>query len=96
MQQYLSGYGPQGTAIGAAARRGQDLVELAEQNAAEGLRSVATPRHQYMRHEGAVKLLAEELGLSRMPHRMECFDISHTQGVDNVASMVVCIDETGS
>ena len=69
------------------------LLQLAEQNAAETLEKRKLRReHQYMRHEGAVKLLAEELGLSFIPHRMECFDISHTQGVDNVASMVVCLD----
>ena len=69
------------------------LLQLAEQNATETLEKRKLRReHQYMRHEGAVKLLAEELGLSFIPHRMECFDISHTQGVDNVASMVVCLD----
>ena len=94
VQQYLSGLRGHKVQL-LVPQRGEKkhLVELAEQNAAEGLEKRKLRReHQYMRHEGAVKLLAEELGLSRMPHRMECFDISHTQGVDNVASMVVCID----
>ncbi len=38
---------------------------------------------------GAVKKLAEVLDLPRLPERMECFDISHTQGSETVASMVV-------
>ena len=94
VQQYLSGLRGHKVQL-LVPQRGEKkhLVELAEQNAAEGLEKRKLRReHQYMRHEGAVKLLAEELGLTRMPHRMECFDISHTQGVDNVASMVVCID----
>lgn len=33
--------------------------------------------------------LAEALGLDDPPHRIECFDISHIQGTDKVASMVV-------
>jgi excinuclease UvrABC nuclease subunit len=36
--------------------------------------------------------LAERLGLKGEPRRIECFDISHTQGSDNVASMIVFQD----
>jgi len=32
------------------------------------------------------------LGLSEIPHRMECFDISNTQGTESVGSMVVFVD----
>jgi excinuclease ABC subunit C len=33
--------------------------------------------------------LQEALGLDEPPHRVECFDISHIQGTDQVASLVV-------
>jgi excinuclease ABC subunit C len=33
--------------------------------------------------------LQEALGLDEPPHRIECFDISHIQGTDQVASLVV-------
>ncbi|MBI4877160.1 MAG: excinuclease ABC subunit UvrC [Acidobacteria bacterium] len=36
--------------------------------------------------------LAEALGLEEPPRRIECFDISHTQGTDQVASLVVWED----
>ncbi len=36
--------------------------------------------------------LADVLGLKSLPRRIECFDISHLQGTDNVASMVVFTD----
>jgi len=45
--------------------------------------------HQIDKTGGAVKKLAEVLDLPRLPERMECFDISHTQGAETVASMVV-------
>src|SRR5205823_3300724 len=34
--------------------------------------------------------LAEALGLENPPQRIECYDISNTQGENQVASMVVC------
>ncbi|MFQ5878461.1 MAG: excinuclease ABC subunit UvrC [Acidobacteriota bacterium] len=36
-----------------------------------------------------LEALQEMLGLDEPPHRIECFDISHIQGADPVASMVV-------
>jgi excinuclease ABC subunit C len=37
----------------------------------------------------AVAQLAQTLGMEEVPDRIECFDISNTQGTDSVASMVV-------
>lgn len=42
------------------------------------------------RGEEVLRPLQEALGLRSLPRRIEAFDISHTQGIDTVASMVVC------
>lgn len=67
-----------------AARRAQ--LALAERNAQAGLAAAA--------HRAAVmaqrrEALAALLGLQAAPERIECFDISHTQGEAPVASCVV-------
>ncbi len=66
------------------------LLRLATENAAETLRQLkaiwAMDKH---RAEEALRELQEALALSRPPVRMECYDISTTQGVEVVGSMVV-------
>ncbi len=42
--------------------------------------------------KATAEALADALGLDDPPRRIECFDISHTQGTDQVASMVVWED----
>ena len=68
----------------------KDLIKMAEENAQNFL---AERRRQWQytidKAGGAVKKLAEVLDLPRLPERMECYDISHMQGAETVASMVV-------
>jgi excinuclease ABC subunit C len=68
-----------------------ELLELANKNAGLFLEKIITQK--------AIKLQSDwndvgneiqsKLNLRSFPHRMECFDISHIQGTNTVASMVV-------
>ena len=61
-------------------------LETARQNAREALSArLASRSSQQQRLEN----LRQLLGLDCIPQRMECFDISHTQGKQTVASCVV-------
>ena len=66
------------------------LIDLANRNAALA--------YQHRFNEGtaaqheALETLQAVLGLSSLPRRIECFDISTIQGSETVASMVVCED----
>lgn len=66
------------------------LLTMAEENG----RLLLAQRRLQWQHDrdktmGAVEALAQIFDLPRLPLRMECFDISHTQGLETVASMVV-------
>ena len=68
----------------------KDLVIMAADNAAVVLAdNAARLKDRDDRTEGAVRELGEYLELDQLPERIECFDISHTQGAETVASMVV-------
>ena len=67
-----------------------DMINMAHENAETFLEERRRQwQYQIDKSGGAVKKLAEVLDLPRLPERMECFDISHTQGTETVASMVV-------
>lgn len=71
----------------------RDLVKFAEENAQKylsDLQNRAEEKEQDLKR--AMVQLGEYLGLEKAPRRMECFDISHIQGSETVASMVVFED----
>lgn len=73
-------------------QRGQkhEIVQMAETNAEKYLADEAARiQTATAQTEGAVEELGRALGLVKKPWRMECFDISHIQGAETVASMVV-------
>ena len=66
------------------------LVELAAQNARHVLEDRVTAlAYAADRAEDALYSLQDELDLKVVPRLMVCFDISHTQGTETVASAVV-------
>ncbi len=70
-----------------------DIVQMATGNAAKFLADEETRRRLLDEQTlGAVEELGRYLGLKHPPRRMECFDISHNQGQETVASMVVFED----
>ena len=76
-------------------RRGEkhDLVLLAEKNARDALeKRNARAAVREERTVGAAASLGRILGLKDFPRRIEGYDISNTQGVQSVGSMVVFID----
>ena len=69
------------------------LVELARKNALDALQKRnAHLARQHERTVGACEALARAVGMDKVPRRIEGYDISNTQGVLSVASMVVAID----
>ena len=76
-------------------QRGENrkLLQVVADNATEGL---AQHRAKWLNRsdaiQGALAELEEELSLPALPRRMECYDISHTQGSNLVGSMVVFDD----
>jgi len=66
------------------------LVDLAAQNARHMLEDRVTAlAYAADRAEDALYSLQEELDLKVVPRLMVCFDVSHTQGAETVASAVV-------
>ncbi|WP_062211247.1 excinuclease ABC subunit UvrC [Streptomyces sp. NBRC 109706] len=71
----------------------RDLMTTVERNAQQALVLHKTKRASDLTTRSrALEEIAENLGLDSAPLRIECFDISHLQGDDVVASMVVFED----
>ena len=68
----------------------KDLVNMAAENAIETLRALRTQwTNDTNKQNEALAELQNALDLPQAPNRMECYDISNTQGTNSVGSMVV-------
>jgi len=67
----------------------QQLLEMATNNAQSHFEKIVSASEEKQR--GLVEI-KEKLNLPKLPNRIECFDISHFQGTETVASQVVFED----
>lgn len=91
LSQYLSTLGEKNVAL-LLPQRGlkHDLVVMAENNARKNLEErLRRGQAGGVTDEDAAEQLQKALGLKEPLARMDCFDISHNQGRETVASMVV-------
>lgn len=74
--------------------QGKELQMLADKNAKVVLDNAKISKMSKIRDDfnEIGSYLAEKLQLQNFPHRMECYDISHIQGTNTVASMVTFIN----
>ena len=71
----------------------KELLDLVVRNAEEEAeKRNALHEADKNRLQEALEQLQKELNLSKLPKRIECYDISNTQGTESVASMVVFVD----
>ncbi len=74
--------------------QGKELQALADKNATVVLNNAKISKMSKIRDDfnEIGSYLKEKLELNNFPYRMECYDISHIQGTNTVASMVVFIN----
>ena len=74
--------------------QGKELQMLADKNAKVILENAKITKMSKIREDfnEIGSYLAEKLHLKNFPYRMECYDISHIQGTNTVASMVTFIN----
>jgi excinuclease ABC subunit C len=70
--------------------QGKELVQMAAENARETLKSleIRWKADKDRQHQALAEIQAV-LGMPEVPNRIECYDISNTQGTASVGSMVV-------
>ena len=68
------------------------FLRMAEHNARVDWETGEQQRSDRAAKLGALEALRDALGLDAAPRRIEAFDISHLQGTDTVASLVVFVD----
>ena len=76
-------------------KRGQakELIDLVGRNALDALtKQEQEETYHHQKAANVLDTLQTLLQLPNVPRRMECFDISNTQGTENVGSMVVFVD----
>lgn len=70
-----------------------NIIKMAEENANEHLfKRVREDKLKFKRTLGALVDLKNTLGLSSLPKRIECYDISNISGTNSTSSMVVFIN----
>lgn len=74
--------------------QGKELIKLSDKNAEVVLSNAKIAKMSKIRDDfnEIGSYLAEKLHLKNFPYRIECYDISHIQGTNTVASMVTFVN----